>query len=327
MLSAIFSGLTLGFFSLNKDDLERKAKMGDRQAKKVYKLRKNGNLLLCTLLIGNVAVNSTLSIFLGTIAPGIIAGLMATSLIVTFGEIIPQAVFSRYALHLGAKIFWLVRFFVIILYPICWPLALGLDKVLGDEISTVYSKHELMKIIEEHEGFIESEVDAEEERIVKGALSYSDKQVKDIMTLRTEIFALSNDQILDKKTVFKIFESGHSRIPIYKKKLDDVVGILYVKDLVANNYKRKLTKTIARKDVIFVDYNKALDDLLEAFKKTRHHLFVVLGEYGSVSGIVTIEDVLEEIIGDEIIDEFDKHEDLQKVAKRKMKKKKLRKVQ
>jgi len=103
LFSALFSGLTLGFFSLNKDDLERKAELGDKQAKKVYKIRKNGNLLLCTLLIGNVAVNSTLSIFLGSLASGFMAGLIATALIVVFGEIIPQAAFSRYALTLGAQ--------------------------------------------------------------------------------------------------------------------------------------------------------------------------------------------------------------------------------
>ncbi len=98
VLSRIFSGLTLGFFSLNKDDLERKAELGDERAKKIYKLRKNGNLLLCTLLIGNVAVNSTLSIFLGSIVSGFTAGIMATALIVVFGEIVPQASFSRFAL-------------------------------------------------------------------------------------------------------------------------------------------------------------------------------------------------------------------------------------
>jgi len=326
MLSALFSGLTLGFFSLNKDDLKRKVEIGDKQAKKVYKLRKNGNLLLCTLLIGNVAVNSALSIFLGSIASGFIAGLTATGLIVIFGEIIPQAVFSRYALILGAKVAWLVKIFIIILYPICWFLARGLDKVLGKEMPTIYSKHELMKIIEEHEHLKESEVDADEEKIVRGALSYSNKQVQDIMTPRTEIFSLQYAENLNKKMIMKIFEGGHSRIPVYKNKIDNIIGILYAKDLIANNYNNKSVEDIARKDVIFVDYNKPLDELLNAFKKTRHHLFIVLGKYGEVLGVVTIEDVLEEIIGAEIVDEYDKYENLQKVAENKMKNKKIKRI-
>ena len=324
--SAIFSGLTLGFFSLNKEDLERKAKLGDKNAQKIYKLRSNGNLLLCSLLIGNVAVNAVLSIFLGSIASGAVAAVMATSLIVIFGEIMPQAVFSRYALTLGAKFAWLVKIFIFVFYPFSWPIARLLDKILGNEMPTIYSKPEIAKLIEEHENLKESDIDADEERIIKGALSYSDKIVQDIMTPRTEVFLLRFNWILDKKRIKEIKKTGHSRIPIYKKDEDDIVGVLYVKDLVGEDYQDKSVEDMAKGDVIFVDYNKPLDDLLNDFKRTRNHLFVVLNEFGGVCGIVTIEDVLEEIIGAEIVDEFDQYEDLQKVAKRKAKIKKRNKV-
>lgn len=326
LFSALFSGLTLGFFSLSKDDLKRKVKLGDKQAEKVYKIRKNGNLLLCTLLIGNVAVNSTLSIFLGSIASGFVAGITATFLIVVFGEIIPQAAFSRYALILGAKFSWLVKLFIIILFPICWPIAWLLDKILGNEIPTVYSKNELVKMIEDHEDLKESEIDADEEKIIKGALSYSNKTTQEIMTPRTEIILLKYNQALDKKTISKIKNSGHSRIPVYKENYDNVIGILYVKDLIGENLKNKTVEELYRKSVIFVDYNKNLDDLLNEFKKRKHHLFIVLNKFGGVSGIVTIEDVLEEIIGAEIMDEFDKYEDLQKMAKIRALKKKRNKI-
>ena len=324
--SAIFSGLTLGFFSLNKEDLERKAKLGDKRAQKIYKLRSDGNLLLCSLLIGNVAVNAVLSIFLGSIASGAVAAVMATSLIVIFGEIMPQAVFSRYALTLGARFAWLVKIFIFIFGPFSWPIARLLDKILGNEMPTIYSKPEIAKLIEEHENLKESDIDADEERIIKGALSYSDKIVQDIMTPRTEVFLLRSDWILDKKRINEIKKTGHSRIPIYKKDEDDIVGILYVKDLVGEDCQDKSVENMAKGNVIFVDYNKPLDDLLNDFKRTKNHLFVVLNEFGGVCGIVTIEDVLEEIIGAEIVDEFDHYEDLQKVAKKKAKIKKRNKV-
>ncbi len=326
ILSATFSGLTLGFFSLNKNDLKRKAKLGDRQARKIYQLRKNGNLLLTTLLVGNVAANATLSIFLGSIASGFTAGVIATGLIVIFGEIVPQATFSRYAMSLGSKLAWLVRVFRIILFPVCWPLSWLLDKLLGAEMPTVYSKHELIKLIEEHEDAEESAIDKDEERIIKGALSYSDKKVEDVMTPRTEMFALKHEENLSKNTINKIKNSGHSRIPVYREYRDEIVGVLYVKDLVGGKWDNKNALEAARKDVIYVDQNKNLDDLLNDFKKTRCHLFVALTEFGGVAGIVTIEDVLEEIIGVEIVDEYDKHADLQKIAKRKMRKKNLYKV-
>jgi metal transporter CNNM len=326
LLSALFSGLTLGFFSLNRDDLQRKVKLKDKRAEKVYRIRQKGNLLLCTLLIGNVAVNSALSIFLGSIVSGFLAGIMATALIVIFGEIIPQATFSRYALFFGSKLAWLVRIFIFILYPVCGPIAWTLDKILGDEMPTVYSKHELIKLIEDHENLKESEVDRDEERIVKGALSFSDKIVQDILTPRTTVFALSSDEKLNSKTIMKICRTGHSRIPVYEGKLDNVIGVLYVKDLPAVNCKNKTAGEIARKDILFTDYDKPLDELLDAFKKSRHHLFVVLDEYGGVSGIVTIEDVLEEIIGAEILDEYDKEENMQEVARKKLNNRKIKKA-
>ena len=102
-LSALFSGLTLGLLSLDVHSLERRARHGDKYAETVYPLRKHGNFLLTTLLLGNVAVNTTLSIFLGSIASGLVAGITATALIVVFGEIIPQSVISRHALYFGAK--------------------------------------------------------------------------------------------------------------------------------------------------------------------------------------------------------------------------------
>lgn len=325
-LSALFSGLTLGFFSLDKSDLKRKADLGDLQAKKILPIREKGNLLLSTLLIGNVAVNSALSIFLGSIAPGLIAGIIATFLIVIFGEIIPQSIFSRYALIFGARLSWLVKIVIFIFYPICRPISFLLDKALGDEMPTFYSKHELMRIVEEHEDSKASDIDEDEERIIKGALSFSNKTVYNIMTPRTEMFCLSTEEKLTPKLIKKIFESGRSRIPVYEENKDNIVGILYVKDLIANNYKGKTSRSLARKKVLFVDYDKPLDELLKAFKKTRSHLFIVMGEYGNVTGIVTIEDVLEEIIGEEIIDEFDKFVDLQAVAKQKAKDRKIVKV-
>jgi len=315
VLSALFSGLTLGMMSLNAQELKRKMSLGDKDAKSVYAVRKNGNLLLCTLLIGNVAVNSTLAIFLGSIASGLMAGLLATGLIVVFGEITPQAVFSRFALSLGAKLAWFVRLLIFILYPICWPISLVLDKVLGDELPTVYSKRELMKIIEEHEDSPESDVKEGEEKIVKGALTFSDKKTRDVMTPRSAVVMLESSTKLDKSTLDSISASGHSRIPVYEGKIDNIVGILYLRDLLGEKNVGKEIGQVCDKNVFFVDENKKLSFVFNAFLKTRHHLFVVSNEFGGVVGVVTLEDILEEIIREEIMDEKDKYPDLRKITK------------
>ncbi|PIS04698.1 MAG: hypothetical protein COT81_05015 [Candidatus Buchananbacteria bacterium CG10_big_fil_rev_8_21_14_0_10_42_9] len=304
-LSGIFSGLTLGFFSLNKDDLKRKAELGDKQAQKVYAIRENGNLLLCTLLIGNVAVNSTLSIFLGSLTSGFAAGLIATALIVIFGEIVPQASFSRHALVLGAKLSGLVKLFIIILLPICWPIAWTLNKMLGEEIPTVYSRKEIIKLVEHQEDLFQSEIDADEEKIVKGALSFSNRKVKDVMTPKEKMYCISSTQKLTQDIVKKIYATGHSRIPIYDKSPNKIIGMLYVKDLVGQAVGRKNAGQIARQNAFLVNEDRSLDDVLNAFKAKRNHLFIVTNSKPEVTGIITIEDILEEIIGGEIVDEFD----------------------
>jgi len=322
IFSALFSGLTLGLMSLSAPELKRKMSLGDKDAKKVYAVRKRGNLLLTTLLIGNVAINSALAIFLGSIAPGLIAGLIATALIVVFGEIMPQAVFSRFALLLGAKIAWLVRIFIIILYPISWPIAWALNKALGEEMTTIYSKQELMKIVEEHKATKASDVDVDEERIVKGALTFSDKVVKDVMTPRSVVKAFESSQKIDKTFLNTLSKSDHSRIPIYKDNLDNIIGILYLTKLVGERTIGKSIGRFADKKVLFVDENKKLNIVFNAFLNSHKHMFIVNNEFGDVVGIITLENILEEIIKLEIMDEFDKHKDLRELAKKKRSKRK-----
>lgn len=317
LFSALFSGLTLGLMSLNAPELKRKMSLGDKDAEKVYQVRERGNLLLATLLIGNVAINSALAIFLGSIASGFTAGLIATGLIVILGEITPQAIFSRYALFLGAKLTWLVKVFIFIFYPISWPIASILNKTLGEELATIYSKRELMKIIEEHEDMAESDVDADEERIVKGALTFSDKTVRNVMTPRTVVGMFESSQKIDKAFLISFKELSHSRTPIYKDKPDNIIGVLYLLQLLGEENTGKSVGEVADKKVFFVDENKKLDDVFNTFLSTHHHLFVVKNEFEEMVGVITLEDILEEIIRTEIMDEADKHQDLRKFAREK----------
>ena len=143
LFSSIFSGLTLGLLSLSKYDLKRKIKLGDKKAKRVYSVRKNGSLLLTTLLLGNVLVNSILSVFLGSIGTGLIAVIISTVLITIFGEILPQAIISRHALNFGYNTIWIVKFFVGLFYFISKPISICLDKLLGEEDKKVIKKREL----------------------------------------------------------------------------------------------------------------------------------------------------------------------------------------
>lgn len=317
VLAALFSGLNLGLMSLDTFELKRKADLGDRDAKKVLRIRRRGNLLLVTLLTGNVAVISALSIVLDSVYHGLVAGIMTTVLITLFGEIVPQAVLARHALKLGARLAAIVRFFMILLYPVTAPVAWVLDRVLGDELPQFYTKMELTRLIEEHRDQPDTDIDRDDVRIARGALNFGDRTIKQVMTPRTVAQMVPDDLVLDEAAIKKLKTTGFSRIPVYKQgEKDEITGILYVKDLIGLEAGSKKAGELARAKVFFVDLDDNLDDTLNAFLRTRNHLFIVVDEFAEVQGIVTIEDVLEEIIDREIADEFDRHADMRQVARR-----------
>lgn len=314
LLSATFSGLTLGLLSLGPHELKRKIALGNKNAQKIYSVRKKGNLLLVTLCLANVAVNAALSIFLGSIAPGIIAGLVATALITVFGEIVPQALFSRFAMELGARSIWLVRIVLFVLYPVCAPLAWALNKVLGEELPKIYSKKELVRILEEHSSSDDSDIQAHEERIARGALTYGQKKIGEIMTPRAMIASVMLDDILTKDYVAQLVKRGYSRYPVFDSSKEQLVGILYMYKLINTEYLGQSVAAVCDHSVNFLNSDKNLDQALVAFIKTKQHLYGVVNQFGEVVGILGIEDILEEIIGEEIIDEFDEYDNVRAVA-------------
>lgn len=304
VLSGLFSGFTLGLMSLNAHELRRKALLGDVAARKVYRVRKDGNLLLVTLLLGNVAVNAALSIFLGSLTAGIVAGLIATGLIVIFGEIIPQAIFARHGLVLGARLVWLVNIFLFLLFPIARPMASILDRMLGSELQTIYSRQELLKIIEDHKYSSDSDVEEDEEKIIRGALTFSSKSAAEVMTPLADVYMLEKHALLSDKQLHDIREHAWSRIPVFKKKRDAVVGVIRAKNLIGRDLE-ECTAGDMMQDVLFVRDRKPLDDVFELFMRTRQHLAVVTNSARGAVGVVTFEDVIEEIIREEIEDESD----------------------
>lgn len=319
-LSAVFSGLTLGLLSLGPHELKRKIELGDKNAKKIYPVRKKGNLLLVTLCLANVAVNAALSIFLGSIAPGLIAGLVSTALITVFGEIAPQAIFSRFAMQLGAKSIWLVKIFLFVLYPVCAPLAWILDKALGEELPTIYSKKELVQVLEEHSSSKDSDLQAHEERIARGALTYGQKTIGEIMTPRSVMVSLQEGDILTKELVSKLTRHGYSRYPVFDRSKEELTGILYMYKLVGKDYLGKTVGGLMDKKINSLNAEEDLDHALNGFLKTKHHLYGVVDNFGIVVGILSIEDILEEILGKEIVDEFDEYDDVRAVAEKKREK-------
>jgi len=263
-----------------------------------------------------------LLIFLGSIAPGLIAGLISTGLIVIFGEILPQAVFSRFALTLCSKIAWIVRIFIILLFPIAAPLAFILNKILGKELPTIWEKNEIKEIIKAHEDSERSSIDSDEEKIILGALSYSDKTAASIMTPKTVVYALNITTEITRNLLNEIKSKGLTRIPVYINTQDDIKGILYTKMLIGlrGDEGRNISDFCIEDNVISIKENMKLDKLFNLFISKKAHMAFLYDDFGTLQGIVTLEDVVEEILKTEIIDEADKVKDMQAYAKEKFNK-------
>lgn len=317
--SALFSGLTLGLMSLDVYDLERKARNGNKQAKKIYPLRARGNLLLTTLLLGNVFVNSVLAIFLGSVASGVIATIIATTLIFLFGEILPQAVISRYAIPFGALTTPFVRLAIFVFYPIVYPISKALDKMLGKEMPNIYSHNELISIISEHEDAKESPLDEDEERIMLGTLRFSQKKVGEVMTPRTVVVSVLENEKISPKFIHRLRNTGFSRFPVYETTAKErAIGILHLRSLLGIT--EGFVSDLKLLDVHVVNETASLDDVLNKFIETRVHLFLVNDEFGDFVGVVSLEDILEEIIQQEVVDENDRHANMRAFARSKFKK-------
>lgn len=198
-LSAAFSGLNLGLLSLDKVGLQIVMAGDDEQtikcAKAILPVRERGNLLLCTLLLGNVAVNSLVSILLADMTSGVVGFVSSTLLIVLFGEIVPQSACSRYPLKTGYYFLPLVKIFMMLFFVVAYPLSAALDFILGEDMGTIFSKRELRKMLEIH--VQRGAVDIESGGVVDGALKYRDMRVSEIVTPRDSVFMISADDRLN----------------------------------------------------------------------------------------------------------------------------------
>ena len=302
-LSAAFSGLNIGLLMVRPDELRRKIRQGDEVALRVLKYRENGNYLIVCVLLGNVSVISALSIILESVAGGIAAGVITTLLVTAFGEILPQSIFSQRGYRLTRYFFWLLDTIFVILWPIAKPASLVLDHWIGRELPRIYSHDDFEDMILQHAGHSMSTIDHDEGQIVSGALRFSKKTVHDIMMPIEEAFVIDYDDILDSSLLSQIKRRGHSRIPI-RSASGEYIGVLFIKDLIGRSLPEPISR-VYRDKIYEMSENSALDTALSRFTQTRSHMFLVENSKDEVVGVVTLEDVIEEIIRREIEDEFD----------------------
>merc|ERR1719427_731053 len=240
----------------------------------------------------------------------------ATLGIVVFGEIIPQSICSRHGLAVGAKTIWLTKFFMLITSPLSFPISILLDKILGSEIGIFYNKERLMELLKVTDQY--NDLEKDEVNIVTGALVLKQKTVKDIMTQLDDCYMLSLTSVLNFKTVSEIKDQGYSRIPVYDGARTNIVYILFTKDLlfIDPDDEKPIVEVCKfyNNEVNFVYGDTILTDMFDEFKSGEKGHMAVVQEvniegdgdpFYETVGLVTIEDIIEEIIQQEIIDETD----------------------
>ncbi|XP_042315750.1 metal transporter CNNM2 isoform X1 [Sceloporus undulatus] len=273
-LSGMFSGLNLGLMALDPMELRIVQNCGTEKeknyAKRIEPVRRQGNYLLCSLLLGNVLVNTTLTILLDDIAgSGLVAVVVSTIGIVIFGEIVPQAICSRHGLAVGANTIFLTKFFMMMTFPASYPVSKLLDCVLGQEIGTVYNREKLLEMLRVTDPY--NDLVKEELNIIQGALELRTKTVEDVMTPLRDCFMITAEAVLDFNTMSEIMESGYTRIPVFEGDRSNIVDLLFVKDLAfVDPDDCTPLKTITRfynHPLHFVFNDTKLDAMLEEFKK------------------------------------------------------------
>lgn len=305
-LSAIASGLNIAVMALDVTDLKRKAKLGNQMAIRILPLRLNTHLTLASILLTNVAAVSACSLVLDQRLNGWEAGALSTLLIVILGEVLPQAMFAKDALLWSSRFAAILFYMRALTYPLSKPLQLLLDRLFPSQHPKLQSRRELGLLISEHLSDDSSEIDEDELGIMRGALGLSDKKVRDIMTPIRQTYWLAPDQVLNDQTIDKLKANGFSRIPVFDKALTRCYGILLMKQMVDidfDEHEYRVGEMILRQ-VEPVGSMMALDTLFRKFIGAGTHLIPVERD-DKIVGIVTIEDLIEEILGQEIEDESD----------------------
>lgn len=329
LLGGAFAGLTIALMGQDEINLQVIKTSGEgserSHAARVLRLLKRGkHWVLVTLLLGNVITNETLPIVLDrSLGGGWPAVLGSTVLIVIFGEVIPQSICVRYGLPIGAWMSPLVLILMYILAPVAWPTAKLLDRLLGEDHGTTYKKAGLKTLVTLHKSLGEAgeQLNEDEVTIISAVLDLKAKAVGDIMTPMDNVFTLSADTVLDQKTMEYIEGAGFSRIPVHSPENNqNFVGMLLVKILITYDPEDcKRVRDFALATLPETRAETSCLDIVNFFQEGKSHMVLVSeypGDDHGALGVVTLEDVIEELIGEEIIDESDVYIDVQKAIRR-----------
>jgi gliding motility-associated protein GldE len=314
LCSAFISGSEVALFSLDQKDLDDLEANDSHKGKLISDLLNRPKKLLATILIANNFINIGVVILFSSINEKLFSAItnptlqflveviLLTFLILLFGEVLPKIYASRNNMSFSKKVSVPIAFLNRILSPISVPMR-NITVYIEKKFSVQKSNFSVDQLSQALELTDQKETTSDEQKILEGIVTFGNTDVKQVMSPRIDIFAIEISESF-KEVMSKIIEKGYSRIPVYKEGIDHIEGVLFIKDLIPFiDHKDYEWQTLLR-EPFFVPENKKLDNLLKEFQGMKNHLAIVVDEYGGTSGLVSLEDILEEIVGD-ISDEFD----------------------
>jgi putative hemolysin len=326
-LSMLFSASETALISLTESELNELRNSKNKKDQKIYKsLTENSEFLLISLLLGNTIVNISIATIAALFTHTLLVGtplegwgmflevFVVGIIILLFGEIIPKSYAIRNRISFSRKMFPLVMFFYSVFYILTYIISkivnVFIGRFKGVEGITAFTRKDIENLMEvgEEEGALEED----EKNMINSIFEFGETTVKEIMVPRVDMKSIEEEIVLPELLDF-INENNFSRIPVYNENIDNIIGILYIKDLLHYiNKKDEIfnIKNIVR-DVTFIPESKDIGDLLKMFQKDKIHIAIVVDEYGGTAGMITLEDIIEEIVG-EIQDEFDTEDQLYK---------------
>ena len=312
IFSGFISGSEVALFSLSKSEIESKSDL--KSFKIITNLLEKPNKLLATILVANNLINIAIVILFTKLGEVLFSAIesplikffleivVATFLILLFGEILPKIYASRNNINFSRIIAYPLRILDIIFSPISLPMQ-KFSNYIKNKLAIQNSNISIDQISHALDLTRPEDTTKQEQKILKGIVNFGNIDTKEIMRPRIDIFALDS-KLKSEEIIKSITTTNHSRIPVFDENLDKIIGVLHIKDLLPFLDKKEFQWKELLREPLFIPENKKLDDLMLEFQEKKVHLAIVVDEYGGTSGLVSLEDVIEEIVGD-ISDEFD----------------------
>jgi len=307
-------GLQKIYANESATELKRQARKGDTTAELLYRVLSYGldvDILFWFLIC---VLSASLFVVLASTIPTWLA-IIITTLLIWFAFVwLPRSHSSRYMLIVAKYTSPILNWLLNKIQPVTKKVRHHATKHLPISSHTnMYEKADLIELLDRQQKQIDNRIGKEELQIAKNALSFGEKKVAEIMTPKRMIKMVSSHDMIGPVLMDELHKSGHSRFPVKHDTPDNIVGTLYIKDVI-NAQSGGFVKDVMRKDVYYVNQDELLARVLDAFIKTKHHLFLVVNNFEEIVGVISVEDIIEQVLGNQLIDEFDSYDDLRAVA-------------